>query len=59
MTEWVCQFTVYVGITAGNEDKANERMLEVEAMLQLVEPDKRSRKWLGDMEMADMTLEEN
>ena len=59
MAEWNCTFTIYVPISAGTEDKAAERMEEVQSMLTLVVPDKRKRPWLGDIEFGEMALEEN
>jgi len=58
MPDLTCAYTIYVPITAPNEDKANERLEEVQDMIQIVMPDKRNRPWLGDMEFGDIQIEE-
>ena len=58
MADYTLTYTIYVGITAKNEDQANERLLAIQDMLQMVQPDNRKRPWLGDVEFGDMEIEE-
>lgn len=55
--DYTATLTIYVAFTAKNEDQAEERLEKIEECV--LDPRVKSPPWLGEVEQAETTIEEN